>query len=312
MHRHPQDVPPGTLAVFPGSLTSLTSLVLSSSRKQTPSATLRQQVASAVSALTDLKELDTNWALGTVEVQQQALGQLKQLTLLRLAHTGPTATGPFTMTTALPALEVLYVQAHVLEDPFQYPKLRGLAVGRLQVGQHWSGRTAEDCTIIALAVGSLGQPADEVVFRNMPLLPLLQRFSITCTSLNSRFLQLASLLHRQASRLSFLHLKMRKPFQELLPKELPVCSELWLECSTVSRTTLMLLSTCSMPRLAELRLDLTAVELPELVVEADLGWLKSLPELKTLDLKVSGDGAAAFKSSVGSLLQGTRVALKWL
>lgn len=307
-------VPAGTLAVLPGSLTSLTALVLQSSKPHTPSAHTGQQVAGAVSALTNLKDLDTNWALDTVEVQQQALGQLKQLTQLRIDHTGAPAAPlqPFTMTTALPELQAICIQAYVLEDPFQHPKLRKCLVGRLQAGEQWINGTAEDCNIVGLAIGTPVEPVDEAAFRNMPLLPRLERVAMIGTSTNGRFLHLASLLQRQASRLTLLHLDMCKPFQELLPKELPVCSILRLVNGGVSRTMLMLLSTCSMPTLAELRLDLTAVQLAELVVEADLGWLKSLPELQTLELRVSGAGAAAFKSSVAALLQGTHVALKWL
>jgi hypothetical protein len=88
-------VAPSTLAAFPGSLPSLTSLVLNRQQQafeddgddaMAQEEQEKQALVSAVSALTDLQELTTNYCLRSIAAQKQALQQLKQLTRLHLSY----------------------------------------------------------------------------------------------------------------------------------------------------------------------------------------------------------------------------------
>jgi hypothetical protein len=272
-----------------------------------------QQLISATSALTNLQNLQTNFAPYSAAAQQQVMGKLAQLTYLSLA--GPDNFPQLNVLSSLPDLKTLVAPGYNVAAPFAHPGLEVLEAGRLVVGEQWRDKTAEDCSIVDLTL-SLWHEDDDAVsdasLQNMPLLPQLTKLWCAAAPSDGRYLRLAALLRRQGSKLRCITIRASEPFEEALPQELPACTQLSLESSAVSRHTLVALSMCSMPALQELQLSMSSAGLAGLNVAADLAWLRRLPQLQVLKLLgVAGEVAAAFKASVGVLLQGSRIDVRY-
>jgi hypothetical protein len=82
---------------------------------------------------------------------------------------------------------------------------------------------------------------------------------------------------------------------------------------TVSVATLQLLAMCSMPLLRELVLELQFLDsslTAGLDLNADLAWLRRLPALRKLVLRVDSRVAAPLKAAVEDMLQGRGVVVE--
>lgn len=78
-----------------------------------------------------------------------------------------------------------------------------------------------------------------------------------------------------------------EPFEEVLPRELPACSRLRFMGPMVSRSTLLLLGMCSLPKLQTLWLRVLPGEVAKMSTR-DLAWLPELPELRSVCFGVEG------------------------
>jgi hypothetical protein len=262
-----------------------------------------QQLISAVSALTNLKELRSSVMPYSAAAQQQALGQLKQLTRLQL-NSSKSFSG-FSMLSELPELETLIAFKCSIHDPFTHPALMVLEAGRLIASQQWRGKTAEACKIASLTLSNWYDKDDAITdasLQNMPLLPRLGSFSSPATA--SSFTWQRCCAGRPARWCSSTCTTIMKPFEEAPPRELSCCTELLLHSGCVSRPTLQLLSLCSLPCVRICSLTLSPSQ--GLDAEADLGWLTvltGLPELERVTLVVPAvDAATDLHTAVQALL----------
>jgi hypothetical protein len=294
---------PCSLAIFPGSLTSLTSLTL----LHRGDLGKQDQLIAAVSALTNLQKLSTDFALQGAEAQQQALGQLKQLTRLELHHSIGEGEWPLLhVLEHLPELRELEAPCFTIPgSALQHPALSHMDVCDIDAGEDWRGQVAEGCQVQVLALNREGWKAEvqlqETVFANLPGLPLLRQLSARgMESVSGRYVHLASMLRRHSSSLQQVDLELSGPLEEGLPQELPACTVLRLTGKAVSSVTLQMLAMCRLPVLADVHLSCAGLG-RKVVVEADFGWLRQLPALKTVWLHVDDDVVAA---GVRELLRG--------
>ncbi len=115
-------------AALPGGITSLERLNLRSDEFG-DKAHEQEQLGNAVSALTNLRELNSNLALGSAVAQQCALAKLKKLQQLNIVYADTTG-AEFKLLAELPGLESLVVGNHTVRDPFTHPGLTKLAAAR--------------------------------------------------------------------------------------------------------------------------------------------------------------------------------------
>lgn len=242
------------LAVFPGSLTALTSLILNCSLGDygdvdDTDEQEAQQLASAVSSLSSLQRLSTALMPKDTARQQRVLAPLKHLTYLQvLQHYFGTELAVLHL---LPDLVVLKADGYTIPDPFSHPSLQHIDADALRASEEWQGKLAEDCKIEQLYTC---KPVSLADLQEVPLLPALHSYKgwelPTC---DGRYLPLTAFLQRQASTLQHILLQTDEPLEDMLPSELPVCKELRI-IGGVSRHTLQLLGMCCMPVPPELAL----------------------------------------------------------
>ena len=300
------------LAVLPGCMTQLTHLDL-----WTRNAISAQQqvLAKAISRLTNLQHLGTNYALMTPEAQRQSLGRLQQLTHLELKD--GLAQEPLVVLPQLSSLVELHALGTVVRSPFPHPTLQKLHALAIQHDPPAAGQPlplvvqqALDCPLQELELGAChgDRPAADASLQHLPELPELRALTAYLQpGDDGRYRHLAALLHRQARTLQELRLVLAAPFEEALPCELPACRV--LEIAGASRHTLQLLATCRLPALQELRLrqGCSSCSTSGLDAELDFGWLRGLPSLKELHLFSGDEGFEGLRQAVFALLQGSGV-----
>jgi hypothetical protein len=307
-------VPVEVVALFPGSLTSLTSLVLDCSvdDEGEDDEAEEQRLASAVSSLSNLQRLTTSMMPKATDAQQRVLAPLKHLTYLEaLQHYFGAELAVLHL---LPDLVVVKALGYTIPDYFSHPSLQRVHADALKASDEWQGMVAEGCKIGELEILS---PASLSDLQALPLLPALHRFKgWELPPSDGRYLPLTALLQRQASTLQYVLLQTDEPLEDMLPSELPACTYMFFK-GAVSRATLQLLGMCCMPALRKLQLALDLDRQPclgALSVQADLGWLRRLPALKVLELVVSGSArpeveaaVAGLREAVAGLMQGSGV-----
>lgn len=319
---------PALLAVFPGSLTGLTQLELSVGWPREWTAEQldrqRQQLAAAVSSLVNLQSLTADYPLAP-QVQQ-----LEQLTYLEVYGEGGPDSGSsdwikrdsqLTMLAALPQLQVLRAPCHVVHNPFSHPSLTELVAGDISSSssstdqQGNRGSTGQDSHIQRFELHT-AKPDSSMA--QVPYLPRLQFLDARVEPTVGRHPQLAALLQRQAAGLRELKLIFRAPFKEQLPRELPVCTRLEVLggppfSPPMTRSTLALLGMASMPRMQQLKLTVGADVLQPadaVLMRADLGWLRGLPELAKVTIEIQRSRGRAVSDP--AVLQAALAALQQL
>jgi hypothetical protein len=200
--------------VFPGSLTSLTCLGLTIHRQlfdpQGAPATSAAQpepllLAKAISGLTDLRDLSSNYYTGDAAAQRRALQQLQQLTEPRLrTDSRSVRVQKFDL-----ALQNLTCPEHIVRNPFSSTSLQRLEAASLVVDEQWEGKTAQGCQIREHVVGrglasrhlqQEGLAVDDTFLRSLPLMLQLERLMYVNPG-STRHGRLAELLARQAGTL---------------------------------------------------------------------------------------------------------------
>lgn len=315
---HISGLPMSFSEAFPGSLTALTALMLMTWDEDITGANNRiklhhqRHLVASVSALTNLRELDTNYILDDADAQRDMLGPLWSLTSLQLSSLQrANLTG---LAAEHDELEVLAAPYCTFTAPYEVLEcLRRMDVGRLLASQRWRGAVLADSQMKELYINSENNfdiDVSDADYANLPTLPLLHTFRTAGVqpSGSGRYVQLAGFLRRHAVGLRQVALGTSSPFQEALPAALPRCYGLELSDRTVSRHTLQLLRACALPELRVLRLgcvDSGAVLAED--VEADWGWLAGLPSLTHVIITVRGAGAAGLKVALVAMLPGRSV-----
>lgn len=199
-------------AIFPGSLSALTSLTFNfddsgCGAEVEEEAACEQFLVSAVRNLAGLRRLSTNRYLPEEEAQRQALSALRQLTFLEvLRYDDVYNMGPFIMLPELPQIVTLVVPQHsVSSHVFSHPSLQEVTAGRIETAEEWRGKTATACKLHSLTVApdnNGGNEEDEQI-QFLPFLPALLSINLhmTCDPDSIHYPHTAAVLHRQASTL---------------------------------------------------------------------------------------------------------------
>lgn len=311
------EFPASVLATFPGSLTSLTALAMLTSTRG--DAARDEHFSNAVSRLTNLRELVTNYAQAvnsTTPLVSRAFAQLVRLTHLELGRSKDRGGLPydFAVLKVLPELKELMAHEYSLTDPFDHPALETVHVAALQATAQWRGKTAEGCKISRVDVdvhrSQQGVMADDGL-ACLPLMPQLTSMFWAVRHSNTRYTHLAALLCRQAHVLQGVALELygAVPFAEVLPRELPACTWLSLSGSPVGMGLLQMLAMCSMPALQKLRLRFGHSPRP-LLLPTDLAWLSELHAVREVTISGLRWGAEVrqrVQAAVQALLAGREV-----
>jgi hypothetical protein len=288
------------LSILPGSVTSLVSLHMASRFN-----TISQQPlpASALSQLTSLRSLSTNYSLDLAEEEQVALAELQELRELECSSepTSFSSVSPppyeFGVLAALGRLQSLQLPGYWLpaEHVYGHANLTRLQAHDLRAGGGGGSRGCEGggqggCPLRELQLSG----AAERGLRGCPAAGRLVRLDLTVVGARECG-ALAQLLRCSAASLESVELRFRDLVQATClawPPEMPACTRLRTEVA--SREALAELGGCDWPvlRLLELRLhgaeEVRAMAQSRQSVAQHFSWLLGVPALERVALRVSG------------------------
>ena len=297
---------PAQLAVLPGSMLQLTRLDLHGVSSRITQATLASQqqgLAAAVSRLTNLQGLHTNYTLMAPGVQRQALGGLQNLADLNMV--GNVSEEPLVVVPQLSRLVTLDAPQLLVCNPLPHPSLQWLAAANIQLDPPAAGQPVLRCPLQQLF---LLRGVEDATLQHLPqLLPELRtlKVGVTCGA-GGRYSNLAALLHRQAYTLQELNLTLgAEPFVEALPRALPLCRVLQIDVH--DRHVVQLLAMCRLPVLQKLVLVAPGAASNLLDVALDLGWLRRLRALRQVEVDAPPAAIQQMRAAISAVLQASRV-----